>query len=132
MTTGEEDETTVQSNRVKLYSMAKDQSWKERGTGSLKLNYQESSEAARLGALSCTDILVMRSEGVLKLILNVKLFAGMQCDLEQERFLRLVAMESEGLTHFAIKFANATEASTFLKQLRMHIPREAHSRRLCL
>lgn len=65
----------------------------------------------------------MRSEGVLKLILNVKLFGGMQCDLEQERFLRLVAMEPEGLTHLAIKFANATEASSFLKQLKSHIPR---------
>lgn len=79
----------------------------------------------------CGDILtdtVMRSEGVLKLILNVKLFAGMQCDLEQERFLRLLAMEPEGLIHFAIKFANATEANAFLKQLRMHIPpREASS-----
>jgi len=73
-------------------------------------------------------ILVMRSEGVLKLILNVKLFAGMQCDLEQDRFLRLVAMEPKGLTHFAIKFANATEASTFLKELQAHIPaRGAHT-----
>lgn len=55
VTTGEEDETTVYSSRVKLYSMAKDQSWKERGTGALKLNYQERSKAARLGTFSCTN-----------------------------------------------------------------------------
>lgn len=50
--------------------------------------------------LPCT---VMRSEGVLRLILNVNLFKGMKINLEQDKFLRIVAMEDEKLAHFAIK-----------------------------
>lgn len=50
--TGEEEERTVASTRAKLYTMAKDQSWKERGTGVLKINLRaegSESESARLG-----------------------------------------------------------------------------------
>ena len=66
--------------------------------------------------------LVMRLDAVLKLILNVKLFPGMQCNLEQDRLKRVVAMESDGLSHFAIKFANAIDATAFLASLQEHIP----------
>lgn len=68
---------------------------------------------------------VMRSDAVLKVILNVKLFPGMQCDLEQERFIRFVAMEEEGLVHFAMKLANANEAAAFLEKLQENIPERA-------
>lgn len=45
----------------------------------------------------------MRSEGVLRLILNIKLFKGMKVNLEQEKFLRLVAFEDEKPVHYAIR-----------------------------
>lgn len=64
----------------------------------------------------------MRSDAVLRVILNVKLFPGMQCQIEQERFLRFVAMEEEGLVHFVAKLANAHEASSFSEQLQHNIP----------
>ncbi|WFD30642.1 hypothetical protein MSPP1_001663 [Malassezia sp. CBS 17886] len=111
LTTGEEDENTVCSARTKLYYMTKDQSWKERGTGVLKLNVPAP------GAADGAARLVMRSDAVLRVILNVKLFPGMQCDLEQEQFLRLVAMEDDAIAHFAIK-----DAATFLVRVRDHIP----------
>ncbi|WFC96862.1 hypothetical protein MBRA1_003525 [Malassezia brasiliensis] len=115
LTTGEEEEETVASTRAKLYSMAKDHSWKERGMGVLKLN-------RKVGGDASSARLVMRSDAVLRVILNVKLFAGMQCHVEQERFLRIVAMEQEGLVHFALKLANAHEAEAFLAELQQNIP----------
>ena len=113
LTTGEEEEETVASARAKLYSLAENQVWKERGTGAIKINVHRPSASARL---------VMRLDAVLKLILNVKLFPGMQCHLDQERFLRVVAMESDGLTHFLLKFGNAADAHAFLTHLQEHIP----------
>ncbi|WFD49406.1 hypothetical protein GLX27_004086 [Malassezia furfur] len=95
--------------------MAKDHSWKERGTGVLKLNRKAGGDAT-------SARLVMRSDAVLRVILNVKLFAGMQCHVEQERFLRIVAMEQDGLVHFALKLANAHEAESFLAELQQNIP----------
>lgn len=67
----------------------------------------------------------MRSDAVLRVILNVPLFPGMQCDLEQEKFLRLVALEDGALVHLAIKLANATDAQTLLTHLHEHIPPKA-------
>ncbi|KAI3622912.1 hypothetical protein CBS14141_004245 [Malassezia furfur] len=115
LTTGEEEEETVAATRAKLYTMAKDHSWKERGTGVLKLNRKAGGDAT-------SARLVMRSDAVLRVILNVKLFAGMQCHVEQERFLRIVAMEQDGLVHFALKLANAHEAESFLAELQQNIP----------
>lgn len=45
----------------------------------------------------------MRSEGVLRLILNVNLFAGMGFNLEQDKFLRIVALEAGKTVTFALK-----------------------------
>lgn len=49
VTTGEEDEETIHQVRGKLFSL-QGSSWKERGTGVLKLNVkQEDGMGARLG-----------------------------------------------------------------------------------
>ncbi|RSH92418.1 hypothetical protein EHS25_008833 [Saitozyma podzolica] len=69
--TGEEEEETVYATRVKLYIMQSDGGWRERGVGALKLNVRRSDG---LGAR-----LVMRAEGVLRLVLNVSLYVGMTC-----------------------------------------------------
>lgn len=112
--TGEEDEKTLTSARAKLYTMAEDKNWKERGTGTVRCNIaKDSGGGARLGECDCgmgegrlpSDgcISVMRSEGVLRLILNINLFKGMKINLEQDKFLRIVALEDGKLVHFAIK-----------------------------
>ena len=112
--TNEEDEDVQFKIRAKLFRFDKEsKEWKERGTGAIKINVHRPSASARL---------VMRLDAVLKLILNVKLFPGMQCHLDQERFLRVVAMESDGLTHFLLKFGNAADAHAFLTHLQEHIP----------
>jgi RanBP1 domain len=48
--TGEEEEDTVHQVRGKLFSLADSTQWKERGTGTLKLNVRRSDgNGARLG-----------------------------------------------------------------------------------
>lgn len=53
MATGEEEEETITQVRGKLFSLADGTSWKERGTGLLKLNVRASDGGgARLGIVS--------------------------------------------------------------------------------
>lgn len=50
VTTGEEEEETVHQVRGKLFSLVDGNQWKERGTGTLKLNVRRSDgSGARLG-----------------------------------------------------------------------------------
>lgn len=50
VTTGEEEEDTIHQVRGKLFSLADSTQWKERGTGTLKLNVRRSDgNGARLG-----------------------------------------------------------------------------------
>lgn len=114
--TGEEDEFAVASVRAKLFTMAEDQSWKERGTGTVRCNVPK-MEGGIGGAR-----LVMRSEGVLRLILNIKLFKGIKVNLEQDKFLRIVAFEDGKPAHFALRIGNASAASQFYYTIRDHIP----------
>ncbi|GAK68088.1 pH domain-like protein [Moesziomyces antarcticus] len=107
--TGEEDEETIHSIRAKLYTMADDQSWKERGTGTLRVNVPKHSarDKARL---------VMRADGVLRVILNVSLFKGMKCELH-EKFVRIVAFEDAKPVHYAIKMSNPNNAAALMDVL---------------
>jgi len=86
--TGEEEEYTIHQVRGKLFSL-QGNSWKERGTGVLKLNVkQEDGTGARLGIYLFFSLLmrvcffsellsspVMRKDAVYTLLLNVTLFA---------------------------------------------------------
>lgn len=97
--TGEEDEESIHSIRAKLYTMAEDQSWKERGTGTLRVNIPKTSSEKRPARL------VMRADGILRVILNVPLFKGMKCELH-EKFVRIVALEDSKPVHYAIKVSS--------------------------
>ncbi|CAG8480076.1 5224_t:CDS:2 [Diversispora eburnea] len=85
--TGEEDEVTLHTVRVKLFCM--EEQWKERGVGSLKLNFSKSTvKAPRL------------------VILNITLFNGMHVE-KQDKFVRLFVYEGDKLVHLAIKLSNS-------------------------
>ncbi|CAG8540702.1 11777_t:CDS:2 [Diversispora eburnea] len=92
MLTGEEDEVTLHTVRVKLYCM--EEQWKERGVGLLKLNRSKSTVKS--------PRLVMRTENTLKVILNITLFHGMHVE-KQDKFVRLFVYEDATLVHLAIK-----------------------------
>lgn len=120
--TGEEDEVSLASIRAKLFTMGDDKTWKERGTGTVRCNVDRSAYESERKAVGAR--LVMRSEGVLRLILNVKLFKGMKANLEQDKFLRMVAFEDGKATHFAIRMGNAAAASQFTQTVQSLIPKE--------
>lgn len=116
--TGEEDENTIHSVRCKLYVMDAG-AWKERGTGSLHLNIHKKDLSARLGTSSLLRLslvasgvsmliaefwrcAVMRAEGVLRLILNTPLYAGMKAELT-DRYVKFPIVEEGKIHHIAIR-----------------------------
>lgn len=103
MLTGEEDEfTQFQMPRAKLYVL-EGEDFKERGVGQLRLNTKTNSHDEKMSAR-----MVMRSEAVHRLILNVSLFAEMKITLAQEKYLTFPAFEDGKLQHFTVRCANST------------------------
>ncbi|KAJ7180835.1 hypothetical protein C8R46DRAFT_1070734 [Mycena filopes] len=114
-TTGEEDEETLHQVRGKLYSLVDGTQWKERGTGTLKLNVRRSDGGgARL---------VMRKEAVYTVLLNVTLFHGMRCTLAQDpRYLRLSVLEGGGATHYNLRVGSAKAAQELMNEINANLP----------
>ncbi|KAJ7019790.1 hypothetical protein C8F04DRAFT_1146674 [Mycena alexandri] len=114
-TTGEEDEETLHQVRGKLYSLVDGTQWKERGTGTLKLNVRRSDGGgARL---------VMRKEAVYTVLLNVTLFHGMRCTLAQDpRYLRLSVLEGGVATHYNLRVGSAKAAQELMNEINANLP----------
>lgn len=91
--TGEEEEDTIYQTRCKLYALDDQGGWRERGVGNLKLNKHKATDATRL---------VMRSEGVLRVILNASLYVGMTC-LEDGKHVRTTVFEGKDRTFITIR-----------------------------
>ncbi|KAJ3412007.1 GTPase-activating Rap/Ran-GAP domain-like protein 3 [Chytridiales sp. JEL 0842] len=112
VTTGEEDEETVFQVRCKLFRMNDtDKQWRERGVGALRVNVKHPDAPSEPPSAR----LVMRSEGSLRLILNVRILPGMPCDIVQEKFVRFASCEdaSGKLTTFLAK-SSITDLTTTL------------------
>ncbi|CAG8791638.1 20806_t:CDS:2, partial [Cetraspora pellucida] len=114
--TGEEEEITRHTVRAKLFCMGNEHQWKERGVGMLKLNYPKDCEKS--------PRLIMRADGVLRVILNISLFHGMSVERSQEKFVRIVAFEGTSTTpvHFAIKLSNTHAADDLYDAILEAIP----------
>ncbi|KAJ7140300.1 hypothetical protein C8R43DRAFT_1018194 [Mycena crocata] len=114
-TTGEEEEETLHQVRGKLYSLVDGAQWKERGTGTLKLNVRRSDGGgARL---------VMRKEAVYTVLLNVTLFHGMRCTLAQDpRYLRLSVLEGGVATHYNLRVGSAKAAQELMNEINANLP----------
>ncbi|KAJ7673122.1 hypothetical protein DFH06DRAFT_1358957 [Mycena polygramma] len=113
--TGEEDEETLHQVRGKLYSLVDGNQWKERGTGTIKLNVRRSDGGgARL---------VMRKEAVYTVLLNVTLFHGMRCTLAQDpRYLRLSVLEGGVATHYNLRVGSAKSAQELPNEINANLP----------
>ena len=96
MHTGEEDEKSMYMVRAKLFRLSDQNQWKERGTGTLKLNVRKlDGEGARL---------VMRKEAVFTVLLNVTLFYGMSVFVAQDpRYIRLSVIENGATVHYNLR-----------------------------
>ncbi|CAH7688487.1 hypothetical protein BY996DRAFT_7477922 [Phakopsora pachyrhizi] len=93
--TGEENEDLIKSVRCKVFFLGDDNSWHERGSGALRLLCtKEQPYRYRL---------IMRADAVLRVLLNVPIFKGFNCQPSQDKFLSFVSptpvnqtSESEG------------------------------------
>ncbi|KAG0286836.1 hypothetical protein BGZ98_004939, partial [Dissophora globulifera] len=94
--TGEEEEITIYQTKGKLYAdIEKNLAWKERGKGTFKVNVsRKDTKSARL---------VMRTDGVLRLILNVAIFPEMNPSVTGDRYVRFVGVVDKTPVSFLLK-----------------------------
>ena len=103
-----------------LFCMDRGHQWKERGVGMLKLNYPNNYEKSPR-----PPRLVMRADGVLRVILNIALFNGMSVEKITRKICeKIVAFEGTSTTpvHFAIKLSNANAADDLFDAILEAIP----------
>jgi len=80
--TGEEDEQHIFQTRAKLFVLdAKENKWHERGVGQLKVNASINGASSRL---------VMRVEGIGRLILNIPIHANMKIEKSGDKAVRFI------------------------------------------
>ncbi|KAI8341978.1 hypothetical protein BC941DRAFT_177622 [Chlamydoabsidia padenii] len=127
--TGEEDEDTIYQTKAKLLVLdSNTNNWKERGSGTFRINVKELELDGRT---TCQARLVMRADSVYRLILNLLLFAEMKVFIMQDRFVRFAGFESETkedgtletkLVNYALKVANPSAAQELYHQITSRIP----------
>jgi len=113
--TGEEDENIMYMVRAKLFRLSEQNQWKERGTGTLKLNVRKTDgEGARL---------VMRKEAVFTVLLNVTLFHGMSVNATQDpRYVKISVIENGATVHYNLRVASAKIGEELLDAIKAYIP----------
>ncbi|RLV95698.1 Ran-specific GTPase-activating protein 2 [Spathaspora sp. JA1] len=106
--TGEEDEISHFNSMAKIFELdltTIDEGWKERGVGPLHLNQSRQDQ---------TQIrLVMRSQGLLRVVLNYKInkdttiLQGLEASLSPGKYLRLNSVNTEGKPiQYLLKFSS--------------------------
>ncbi|KAG9126140.1 hypothetical protein FRC07_004747 [Ceratobasidium sp. 392] len=113
--TGEEDDLTIFQTRAKLYTQDETFAYKERGTGLLKVNVRRNDgEGARI---------VMRAEGVLRLLLNMPLYPGLICELGPDpKFVKVAEITTHERKLHAVKVGNAKVAQELYDHLLDNTP----------
>ncbi|EGW33059.1 uncharacterized protein SPAPADRAFT_60376 [Spathaspora passalidarum NRRL Y-27907] len=107
LATGEEDEISHFNSVAKIFELdltAVNEGWKERGVGPLHLNQSRKDQnQARL---------VMRSQGLLRVVLNYKitkdttLLKGLEASLSPGKYLRLNSVKDGKPVQYMLKFSN--------------------------
>lgn len=121
--TGEEGEESVFSCRAKLYTLDltnPSEGWRERGVGTLHVNTTQESKSR----------LVMRADGVLKVILNLPLLSGfevlsgMKSSLSGEKFVRINCIQDNKPLQYALRTSNADISKQLFEKIENLIPSE--------
>eukprot|EP00178_Gracilaria_changii_P027426 TRINITY_DN876_c0_g3_i1.p1 TRINITY_DN876_c0_g3~~TRINITY_DN876_c0_g3_i1.p1 ORF type:complete len:467 (+),score=134.78 TRINITY_DN876_c0_g3_i1:31-1401(+) len=105
---GEEEEDTLFRVRAKLYSLegeADKMRWRECGVGALKMNQHKENERVRL---------LMRSEGVLRVVLNTPLVKQVKLDRATERSIRFQGYEEGSSKCYLLRFATRDACAEFI------------------
>ncbi|KAF8506467.1 hypothetical protein JB92DRAFT_3122067 [Gautieria morchelliformis] len=114
--TGEEDERTEYQVRAKLFAMAPPPAsgWKERGVGMLKLNVNKKTGRPRL---------VLRTDGVLRLVLNTSLFKGMNFEIAQDpRYIKFGLIVDKRVVLHTLRLGSVRHAEDLLEQIKAYTP----------
>ncbi|KAG0232710.1 hypothetical protein BGW42_007964 [Actinomortierella wolfii] len=119
--TGEEDEATLFQTKGRLYADTdKSQSWKERGKGTFKVNVsREDTKSARL---------VMRTDGVLRLILNIAIFPQMIPLITGEKYVRFIGIEDKKPIAFLLKVKDSETAQAIVVAIQRAQARQKNGR----
>ncbi|KAF9431425.1 hypothetical protein BGZ76_000322 [Entomortierella beljakovae] len=119
--TGEEDEVSIFQTKGKLYAdTEKNHAWKERGKGAFKVNIsQKDPKQARL---------VMRTDGALRLILNVSIFPEMSVAITGEKYVRFIGIEEDQPLPFLLKVKDAAVANGVVESIKRASERQARGK----
>ncbi|KAG0200579.1 hypothetical protein BGX28_006403 [Mortierella sp. GBA30] len=119
--TGEEDEMNIYQTKGKLYAdTEKTHAWKERGKGTFKVNVsRKDTKLARL---------VMRTDGVLRLILNVAIFPDMNMVITGDKYVRFIGIEDGKPIPFLLKVKDATVAEEVVRSIDRAAERQARGK----
>jgi hypothetical protein len=106
--TGEEAEETIFSCRAKLYHF-EGKEWKERGVGTFKINTAWAPQSEE--SLGRKSRLIMRTDGVHRVVLNTPIFRGMKVGTPEGgeptgKTLNVTGMEGGKPTLFALKVSS--------------------------
>lgn len=114
---GEEDEEHVFTCRAKLYALDLSnvkEGWKERGVGNVHVNKAKDGARARV---------IMRSIGLLKVVLNTPLIEGLEVvkgmpsSLASEKFIRITVVENSKPVQYALKTGNPETATNLYESI---------------
>ncbi|VVT50836.1 uncharacterized protein SAPINGB_P002896 [Magnusiomyces paraingens] len=128
--TGEEYEESKFSCRAKLYALDitnSSEGWKERGVGPLHVNSVKKEFEDQFENKTKARV-VMRADGILKVILNVPLskstevFAGMKSSLASENFVRITAFEEGKPFQYSLRTNNADTAKELYESIKKLLP----------
>ena len=118
---GEETEESLFQTNIKLYQLTDiKEGWKERGVGTLHLNKDKNSEKARI---------IMRSRGLLKVVLNLLLVKGFCIkkgfpgSLHGDKFVRVITVDENKLpVQYALRTAKPEIADQLYDLMTEHVP----------
>ncbi|BEI82542.1 hypothetical protein CcaverHIS002_0304100 [Cutaneotrichosporon cavernicola] len=100
----------------KKLQLDRQDAWKERGVGLLKLNRRRDDGSS--------PRLVMRADGVLRVILNTGLYVGMSC-LEDGKHVRMTIFEAGERRFVTIRTASTKIATELTAAIHEHTPLES-------
>lgn len=118
---GEETEKSKYQANAKLYQLTNIKNgWKERGIGSIHVNINNDTNKSRI---------VMRSRGILKVILNLSLVKGISVkkgfpgSMQSEKFVRIMTVnENKDPVQYALRTANPDIATELYNSIVELIP----------
>ncbi|XP_025109645.1 ran-binding protein 3-like isoform X2 [Pomacea canaliculata] len=126
--TGEENESNVLQANAKLFVFdSETQSWVERGRGIVRLN-----DMSPHNSHTFQSRLVMRTQGSLRVILNAKIWSGMNVERASTKAIRITATDSDQTVKIFLIVTNPKDSENLLRAIDWRIQQrkihEEHSK----